>query len=583
MAFCRASSNASLRTGFSEKFGGARFECSAANFGCAVPGEHDDRLAVDNAYARRITCFLAVPVFLSHRLRVPFFLMLAVGVPVFSHAAPTIGGCQIFPPNNVWNVPVNTLPLHANSVAFINSIGSSKATHMDFGSGLYLGRPIGIPFVTVPRTQPKVPITFEVADESDPGPYPIPPDVPIEGGAAFPDGDRHVIVVDTATCTLYETGNAFQNPANVWVGYSGAVFDLNSHALRPATWTSADAAGLPILPGLLRYDEVNSGEITHAVRFTAPQTRNAYVWPARHKASALSGTQYPPMGMRFRLRASYPESASFSAHSLTIIRALKKYGMMLADNGSSWYISGAPDDRWDNDVLHELDAILGSDYEAVETSSLIVNANSGQTNVGPLTVTGTINGPSGALAGVSFCGGAGVTCSATNASGNYSCSVPFGFSGRLYPRLTSSIFAPALTMSTVTANFANPTVIGRQPATCVMDADANNNVSAMTDGMLALRWMLGVTGTAATDGAIGASPARTDPAQIAIHLNAQRMDIDGDSSVDAVTDGLLLLRALLGFSGDAVIGGAVSPCATRNTWAAIRGHLAGICGLVIAP
>jgi len=510
-------------------------------------------------------------------------IYLLASLPAAVHASPTIGGCQIFPPNNIWNVPVNTLPLHANSVAFINTIGSSKATHMDFGSGLYLGRPIGIPFVTVPGTQPKVPITFEVADESDPGPYPIPPDVPIEGGATFPDGDRHVIVLDTATCTLYETGNAFQNPANVWVGYSGAVFDLNSHALRPATWTSADAAGLPILPGLLRYDEVNSGEITHAVRFTAPQTRNAYVWPARHKASALSGTQYPPMGTRFRLRASYPESASFSAHSLTIIRALKKYGMMLADNGSSWYISGAPDDRWDNDVLHELDVIVGSDYEAVETSSLIVYANSGQTNVGPLTVTGTINGPSGALAGVSFCGGAGVTCSATNASGNYSCSVPFGFSGRLYPRLTSSIFAPALTMSTVTANFANPTVIGRQPATCVMDADANNNVSAMTDGILALRWMLGMTGTPATNGAIGASPGRTDPALIANHLAAQRMDIDGDSSVDAVTDGLLLLRALLGFSGDAVTHGAISPCAMRTTWAAIRGHLAGICGLVVAP
>ncbi len=504
-------------------------------------------------------------------------------LPTMIHAAPTIGGCQIFPPNNVWNVPVNTLPLHANSATFINTIGSSKATHMDFGSGLYLGRPIGIPFVTVPGTQPKVPITFDVADESDSGPYPIPPDVPIEGGAAFPDGDRHAIVLDTGTCKLYEIDAANQVSSNVWTGYSGATFDLNSHALRPATWTSADAAGLPILPGLLRYDEVNSGEITHAVRFTVPQTRNTYVWPARHKASALTGTQYPPMGTRFRLRANYPESASFSAHSLTIIRALKKYGMILADNGSSWYISGAPDDRWDNDVLHELDVIHGSDYEAVEMSSLMVNANSGQTNVGPLTVTGTINGPSGALAGVSFCGGAGATCGATDASGNYTCSVPFGFSGRLYPRLANTIFSPALTMSTVTANLANPTITGRQPATCVVDADANNNVSAMTDGLLALRWMLGMTGTAATRGAIGASPGRTDPTLIANHLVAQRMDIDGDSSVDAVTDGLLLLRALLGFSGDAVIGDAVSPCATRTTWATIRAHLVGTCGLVVAP
>ncbi len=500
-------------------------------------------------------------------------------------AAPVIDGCPIFPANNIWNVPVNTLPLHANSAAFVNTIGATKPTHMDFGSGLYLGRPIGIPFVTVPGTQPKVPITFEVADESDPGPYPIPPDAPIEGGAAFPDGDRHVIVLDRGSCTLYETGNAFQNPANVWVGYAGAVFDLNSHALRPATWTSADAAGLPILPGLLRYDEVNSGEITHAVRFTAVQTRNTFVWPARHKASALSGTQYPPMGTRFRLRADYPEVKipPFSAHSLTIIRALKKYGMILADNGSNWYISGAPDERWNNDVLRELDVIRGSDYEAVETASLIVSANSGQASVGPLMVSGAINGPSGALAGVSFCGGAGVACSATDASGNYSCSVPFGFSGRLYPRLANTIFSPALTMSTVTANLANPTIIGRQPATCVVDADANNNLSAMTDGVLALRWMLGMTGTAATRGATGASPGRTDPTLIADHLVAQRMDIDGDSSVDAVTDGLLLLRSLLGFSGDAVIAGALSPCATRTTWVAIRGHLAGTCGLVVAP
>ncbi len=502
---------------------------------------------------------------------------------VASNAAPSIGGCQIFPPNNVWNVPVNTLPLHANSATFVNTIGSNKATHMDFGSGLYEGRPIGIPFVTVPGTQPKVPITFDVADESDPGPYPIPPDVPIEGGAAFPDGDRHVLVLDRSTCKLYETGVAYQVSPNVWTGYSGAVFDLNSHALRPATWTSADAAGLPILPGLLRYDEVNSGEITHAVRFTAPQTRNTFVWPARHKASALTGTQYPPMGTRFRLRANYPENASFSAYSLTIIRALKKYGMILADNGSAWYISGAPDERWNNDVLHELDVIMGSDYEAVETSSLIVNANSGQTNVGPLTVTGTINGPSGALAGVSFCGGAGVTCSATDSSGNYSCAVPFGFSGRLYPRFANTIFSPALTMSTVTANLANPTIIGRQPTTCVVDADANNSVSAMTDGILALRWMLGMTGTAATMGAVGLSPTRTDAVAIRNHLNAQRLDIDGDSSVDAATDGVLLLRALLGLSGNAVINKVVSPCATRTSWTEIRAHMAGTCGLVIAP
>ena len=509
-------------------------------------------------------------------------------LPMIADALPTVGGCQVLPLNSIWNVPINTMPLHANSATFVTTIGATARTHMDFGSGLYLGRPIGIPFVTVNSSQPKVPITFFYNAESDPGPYPLPTDVPIEGGAAFSDGDRHALVLDTGNCKLYEVYRAFQTSPNVWSSDSGAVFDLNSHTLRPETWTSADAAGLPILPGLLRYDEVNSGEITHALRFTVPQTRNAYVWPARHQASSLTGTQYPPMGQRFRLRADYPEvkTPPFSPHALTIIRALKKYGMMLADNGSSWYISGASDDRWDNDVLHQLDIIRGSDYEAVDTSSLQISANSGQAAVGPFTISGTVNGPSGALAGVSFCAGtgvSGVTCSNTDSNGQYSCSVPYGFSGRIYPRLTNTIFTPALTLSNVTANLANPTIVGRQPASCVLDADANGSVTATTDGILALRWMLGMTGTAATQGAIGASPGRTLAADIAAHLNAQRMDIDGDSSVDAATDGLLLLRALLGLSGTAVTGGAVSPCATRTGWVDIRAHLAGTCGLVVAP
>jgi hypothetical protein len=512
-------------------------------------------------------------------------VLFAVLLVARTHAAPSIDGCPIFPANNIWNVPVNTLPLHANSAAYVNTIGATTRTHMDFGSGLYLGRPIGIPFVTVPGTQPKVPITFDVADESDPGPYPIPPDVPIEGGAAFPDGDRHVIVLDRSTCKLYETGNAFQNPANVWVGYAGAVFDLNSQALRPETWTSADAAGLPILPGLLRYDEVNSGEITHAVRFTAVQTQKAYVWPARHYASSRTGTQYPPMGTRFRLRADYPENAAtFSAHSLTIIRALKKYGMILADNGSNWYISGTPDERWNNDVLHELDVIRGSDYEAVETSSLRVSVDSGQTNVVvPLTVSGTVNGPSGALAGVSFCSSTNVLCSVSDTNGKFNCTVPNGFSGRIYPRLANTIFSPVISLSAITTNTATPMITGRQPVSCIVDADNNGSVSATTDGVLALRWMLGMSGSAATSGALGATPRRTDATEIKNYLNAQRLDIDGDSSVDAATDGVLLLRALLGLSGNAVINNAVSPCATRTNWTDIRAYLAGTCGLVVAP
>ena len=515
--------------------------------------------------------------------------LVATGVlAAAAQAGPSIGGCPIFPANNIWNVPVNTLPLHASSATFVATIGATARTHMDFGSGLHQSRPIGIPFVTVNASQPKVPITFGYVDESDPGPFPIPSNVPIEGGAAFPDGDRHALVLDTTACKLYEVYRAFQVSPNVWQGDSGSVFDLNSHALRPDTWTSADAAGLPILPGLLRYDEVNSGEITHALRFTVPQTRNTYVWPARHQASSLTGSQYPPMGQRFRLRADYPEvkTLPFSPHALTIIRALKKYGMMLADNGSAWYISGAPDDRWDNDVLHQLDIIVGSDYEAVDVSSLQVSANSGQAAVGPMTISGVVNGPGGPLAGVSFCtasGVANVTCGNSDNSGLFSCAVPYGFTGRIYPRLVNTIFSPALSLSSVTANLANVAFAGRQPSSCDLDADANSSVKATTDGILALRWMLGMTGAAATQGAIGASPGRTLAANIATHLNLQRMDIDGDSSVDAATDGVLLLRALLGLNGSTVTIGAVSPCATRATWADIRTHLAGTCGLTLAP
>jgi len=520
-------------------------------------------------------------------LRSVTFIALSI-LAAAAHAGPSIGGCPIFPANNIWNVPVNTMPVHANSATFVATIGATARTHMDFGSGLYLGRPIGIPFVTVNSSQPKVPITFAYFDESDPGPYPLPPDVPIEGGVAFADGDRHALVLDTGACKLYEVYRAFQVSPNVWQGDSGSVFDLNSHMLRPETWTSADAAGLPILPGLLRYDEVNSGEITHALRFTVPQTRNTYVWPARHQASTLTDAIYPPMGQRFRLRANYPEMKTppFSPHALTIIRALKKYGMMLADNGSRWYISGEPDDRWDNDVLHQLDIIVGSDYEAVDVSSLQVSANSGQAAVGPFSVSGTVNGPGGALAGVSFCTGigvTGVTCGNSDSGGMFSCSVPYGFTGRVYPRLANTIFSPALTLSGVTANLTNQTLVGRQPATCDLDADANLSVRAMTDGILALRWMLGMTGPAATQGAIGAVPGRTEAATIATHLNLQRMDIDGDSSVDAATDGVLLLRALLGLNGAAVTNGALSPCATRTTWTDIRAHLVGWCGLTVAP
>ncbi len=286
-------------------------------------------------------------------------------------------GCSVFPDDNIWNTPVDTLPVAANSTAYIASIGANTGVHPDFGSGTWDGGLIGIPYIVVTGTQPKVPIRFvEYGDESDPGPYPIPPDAPIEGGANA-SGDRHVLVVDAGNCMLYELYHAFPQADGSWHAGSGAIFDLQSNALRPANWTSADAAGLPILPGLVRYDEVAAGEIRHALRFTVPQTRREYVWPARHFASSLIDTAYPPMGQRFRLRADF-DISGFSFEVQVILRALKKYGMIVADNGSSWYISGAPDERWNNEQLHELRQVLGSDFEAVDVSSLLLSPDSGQ-------------------------------------------------------------------------------------------------------------------------------------------------------------------------------------------------------------
>ncbi len=296
---------------------------------------------------------------------------------MYTDPPPVVAECGVFPVDNIWNTLVNTLPVDANSAAYVATIGASAPVHADFGSGLWDGGPIGIPYVDVPGTQPRVPVTFDYADESDPGPYPIPPDAPIEGGANS-DGDRHVLVVDRDHCILYELYYAFPvDGGSVWMAGSGAIFDLSSHALRPETWTSADAAGLPILPGLVRYEEVAAGEIRHALRFTAPHTRRDYVWPARHYASDLTGMQYPPMGQRFRLKADY-DISGFSPDVQVILRALKTYGMMLADNGSAWYISGAPDERWNNDVLHELHQVTGAAFEAVDVSSLMIDVDSGQ-------------------------------------------------------------------------------------------------------------------------------------------------------------------------------------------------------------
>jgi hypothetical protein len=278
-----------------------------------------------------------------------------------------VGGCPVFPPDNAWNQRVDRLPVQRNSDAIVRSIGATDTMHADFGSGLWAGGPIGIPFVTVGGSQPKVPVSFDYADESDRGPYPIPAQAPIEGGPNA-DGDRHVIVVDRKRCRLYELFAAYRRGSS-WRAGSGAIWNLRSNRLRPRGWTSADAAGLPILPGLARYGEVKRGRIDHALRFTADRTRRAFVYPARHFASDLTDPNLPAMGQRLRLRRGY-DIARFPRQARIVLKALKRYGMILADNGSPWYVSGAPDPRWSNDQLHTLHRVPGSAFEVVDTSAL---------------------------------------------------------------------------------------------------------------------------------------------------------------------------------------------------------------------
>jgi hypothetical protein len=275
----------------------------------------------------------------------------------------------MFPPDNHWNLQVDDLPIHPNSNAIVRSIGLSDTMHADFGSGLYQGAKIGIPFVVVPGDQKKVPVRFLYADESDPGPYPIPADAPIEGGRDS-DGDRHVIVVDKDNCMLYEMFSSYRRDGGArWRAGSGATWDLTSNALRPRGWTSADAAGLPILPGLARYDEVEQGVIDHALRLTVDRSRSAFIYPARHFASSLTSRDLPAMGQRLRLKADF-DISGFPEQAQVILQALKTYGMIVADNGSDWFISGAPDAGWNNTALHTLGQIEGSNFEVVDTSQL---------------------------------------------------------------------------------------------------------------------------------------------------------------------------------------------------------------------
>ncbi|MGZ4144961.1 MAG: hypothetical protein ACXVPP_07380 [Actinomycetota bacterium] len=304
--------------------------------------------------------------------RAPIAAMVLVGVAVPAFATPPPGApsCRVFPSNNVWHADISKLPVNARSAAWLASMSAASTNlHPDFGpSGGSM--PYGIPYNVVPDSHPKVKITFDYAHESDPGPYPFGSDTKIEGGS-----DRHAIMIDSGTCVLYELYDAHYSSGGSTAG-SGAVFKLTSNALRPATWTSADAAGLPIFAGLVRLDEVKAGNVDHAIRTTAAQTDKLFVWPARHQAGAANNHNLPPMGARFRLKASYNIS-HFRADTQTILRAMKKYGLIVADNGSNWYFQGTAENGWSTAMLDELKKVPARAFEAVDESSLMISSDSG--------------------------------------------------------------------------------------------------------------------------------------------------------------------------------------------------------------
>ncbi len=301
-------------------------------------------------------------------------LPLALGALALSAAVasatrlPQAPACPVFPASSPWNQRVDKLPVAPNSARIVSAVGVGDNVHADFGSGVWEGGPIGIPITVVRGTQVKTRVAFEYANQSDQGPYPIPAEVAIEGGRRS-DGDRHALIVDRDGCKLYELFALYPTGGGGWRAGSGAIYDLRSNKLRPAGWTSADAAGLPILPGLARLEDVAEGRIDHALRFTVQDTRRAYVWPARHFASDKTDPNLPPMGMRFRLKRSYP-IAGFPRQARIVLQALKEYGMILADNGSDWYISGAPHPKWSNEQLHTLHRVPGSAFEVVDGTKL---------------------------------------------------------------------------------------------------------------------------------------------------------------------------------------------------------------------
>ncbi|MEV0716149.1 hypothetical protein [Asanoa sp. NPDC050611] len=295
--------------------------------------------------------------------------------PTPTPTAKKAAGCTgALPADNIWRADVTKLPVHPRSAAMVASIGTGAAMHPDFGSGTWEGASIGIPVTTVPAGQKKVAVSFEYADESDRGPYPIPADAKIEGGPQA-DGDRHVIAFDKAACKVYELFSAFPQGGG-WRAGSGAVFDLRSNRLRPSGWTSADASGLSIFAGLVRYDEVAAGRIDHAIRITVPKTRTGFTWPATHSASSATDANLPQLGQRLRLKASV-KTSSMPKQARIVAEAMKRHGVIVADHGSAWFISGAPDPRWDNDALRALKSLTGSDFEVVDAGGLMVSRTSG--------------------------------------------------------------------------------------------------------------------------------------------------------------------------------------------------------------
>jgi hypothetical protein len=280
---------------------------------------------------------------------------------------PKPGSCAIFPADNVWHADVSKLPVHPRSVAYLTSIGPTRPVHPDWGTGF------GIPITTIGAGQAKVPVTFDESGESDRGPYPIPPNALVEGGPNS-GGDRHVIVHDTASCHVYELFDAHRSGGG-WHAYSGAVFDLRSNRMRPMGWTSADAAGLSIMAGLVRYDEVATGHVDHAIRMTVPVSQRAWVWPGSHRASSRTDANLPPMGLRLRLKAGV-DTSRLPPQARTVAEALKRYGAIVADNGSPFFFTGTQDSRWSNSQLDALKRLHGSDFEVVDESSLMMSPTS---------------------------------------------------------------------------------------------------------------------------------------------------------------------------------------------------------------